>query len=195
MIYQLFHTIVLIISLPFMVLIAMLILFFSGFPIIFSQKRIGKGGKPFTMYKFRTMVLNAEELKDKYAKRNEASGPAFKMHNDPRFTPIGRFFSHTGLDELPQLFNVLLGDMALIGPRPLPVEEAQQLQFWQQKRQDILPGIISPWILDGYHRQTFDAWMKSDIAYIHQKSLFYDIKLFFSSIWFMVRLIYRECCK
>jgi lipopolysaccharide/colanic/teichoic acid biosynthesis glycosyltransferase len=195
MFYYLFSIAIVIISSPFMVVIAILIAISSGLPIVFTQKRIGKNGQPFTMYKFRTMVVNAEQKKKSLYKYNEASGPVFKIRNDPRFTPIGKWLSHTGLDELPQLVNVLKGNMQLIGPRPLPVLEAQQLKPWQKERQITKPGIISPWVLDGYHKKTFDEWMRSDIAYIHRKSFFFDVQIFFSSVWFMIRLISHECCK
>ncbi|MCX8009369.1 MAG: sugar transferase [Patescibacteria group bacterium] len=102
-------------------------------------------------------------------KHNEADGPVFKIHNDPRLTKFGAFLYHTGLDEIPQLFNVLFGTMAIIGPRPLPVEEARKLKPWQKQRECVLPGIISPWILDGYHKNTFNEWMESNIEYTQKQ--------------------------
>jgi lipopolysaccharide/colanic/teichoic acid biosynthesis glycosyltransferase len=187
-IYQLFVILVFILCLPVMVVIYTLVVVFSGFPVIFSQKRVGLAGRPFMMYKFRTMVVGAEKLKSKFQHLNIASGPAFKIRNDPRFTQIGKFLSHTGLDELPQIFNVIRGDMALIGPRPLPVTEAQKLQKWQKKREMIKPGIISPWIMNGYHTNTFDNWMKSDIEYTESKTFVGDLKLFSRALGFMARL-------
>jgi lipopolysaccharide/colanic/teichoic acid biosynthesis glycosyltransferase len=139
------------------------------------------------------MVANADSLKVRYIKYNEASGPAFKIHNDPRFTKIGRFLSHTGLDELPQLINVFKGEMVLIGPRPLPVSEAAKLKIWQREREKVKPGIISPWILEGYHKKTFDDWMKSDVAYAKTKSISVDINLFLRVVRFMVILFVHEC--
>ena len=136
--------VLIVLTLPLLLVVSGLIVVFSGFPIFFYQKRVGKNGAVFTMYKFRTMVGNAEKAKRNYVSLNESVGPAFKIHNDPRFTPIGKILSHTGLDELPQLFNVLRGDMALIGPRPLPVSEAKKLKPWMHARQQIRPGIISP---------------------------------------------------
>jgi len=153
---------------------------------------MGKNGKTFILYKFRTMVVGAERQQQRYKHLNEANGPAFKIRHDPRYTPFGKFLSHTGLDELPQLVNILNGDMALFGPRPLPVDEANKLTRWQQERHCIKPGIISPWILDGYHKKQFDDWMKSDLAYVKNKSFVYDLKLFIRSIVFMVRLIMVE---
>jgi lipopolysaccharide/colanic/teichoic acid biosynthesis glycosyltransferase len=153
---------------------------------------MGKNNKSFVLYKFRTMIPCAEKMQQKYKKQNQANGPVFKIHDDPRFTKIGRVLSHTGLDELPQLWNILLGNMALFGPRPLPVHEADKLLPWQKKRHSIKPGILSPWVLNGYHRRTFNEWMKSDCLYVHDKSLLYDTKLFFQSVGFMATLLYRE---
>lgn len=141
------------------------------------------------------MKRNADRLQGSYKKFNEADGPVFKIHNDPRFTPFGKFLSHTGLDELPQLWNVLIGNMSLIGPRPLPVAEAKKLKTWQKARHAIKPGIISPWVFEGYHQRSFDEWMKSDIAYAKNKSFFVDGELFFKSIVFITRLLWREIVK
>jgi lipopolysaccharide/colanic/teichoic acid biosynthesis glycosyltransferase len=179
---------------PLLAGIGLVVAIFSGFPIIFRQKRIGKKGKTFVMNKFRTMHTGAEAEQKKYQKLNEANGPVFKIRNDPRFTRIGKFLAHTGLDELPQLFNVLKGDMALVGPRPLPVIEAQKLTIAQKKRHDIRPGIISPWILDGYHKQSFETWMKSDIAYAKKKSFSYDLMLSFRTVLLLISLFFRELC-
>lgn len=144
------------------------------------------------MYKFRTMIIGADGLKKNLWKYNEADGPVFKIHDDPRFTPVGKFLSHTGLDELPQLWNVLKGDMALIGPRPLPVDEARKLTQWQRKRQTIKPGIISPWVLEGYHSRPFREWMKSDVFYVKRKTLWYDTVLCFRLLPYLTHLLLRE---
>lgn len=172
--------------------VTILIALVDGFPVLFRQRRIGKDGKPFTMYKFRTMVAGAEALQKKYAQQNEANGPVFKISNDPRFTRLGKLLSHTGLDELPQLLNVTRGEMALFGPRPLPVSEAKHLKPWMQRRHDIKPGIISSWIFEGYHSRPFDEWMKSDIAYAKKKSLWYDLGLSGKAVGFVGRLLVRE---
>jgi len=124
--------------------------------------------------------------------KNESSGPTFKIHNDPRFTRIGKFLSHTGLDELPQVFNVLHGDMALIGPRPLPVSEAEKLKPWMQARERVLPGIISPAILTGGYHKNFIAWMKSDVAYAKEKNVYTDMVLLIRMIPFLFGLVWRE---
>lgn len=179
-------------TLPLQVIIAVVIVVTSGFPFFFHQKRVGKDGKPFVMYKFRTMVVGAEKKQSLLKKKNEANGPVFKIHDDPRFTSVGRFLSHTGLDELPQIWNVLRGDMALIGPRPLPIYEAQKLTAWQRKREVVKPGIISPWVLDGYHSKPFSAWMKSDILYIKNKSFWYDVILSLKMLQHLGFLFLRE---
>ena len=184
-------TLIIVLS-PLFIVIAITLALLSGFPIIFTQKRTGLNGKRFLIYKFRTMTTDAEIKQKTLTKYNEANGPVFKIRNDPRYTNVGKFLAHTGLDELPQLINVLKGDMALIGPRPLPVAEAAKLTAWQRKRQTIKPGIISPWILEGYHTQTFDAWMKSDIAYTKKKSFSYDLALAGRTVVFLIRLFVRE---
>lgn len=187
--------IILLISLPVIVVVALLIFGLSGLPVFYRQRRTGYHGKSFIMYKFRTMIASAEKIKGEYRSLNEASGPVFKIKNDPRFTGIGKFLSHTGLDELPQLFNVFLGDMALIGPRPLPIKEAKKLKTWMKARELVKPGIISPWILEGYHRQSFDEWMKSDLRYVNDKSFISDVLLSFRTVGFFFSLFWREIFK
>lgn len=191
-VYFLFVFLLFAITVPVQLVVAVVIVVTTGFPALFRQKRVGRDGKTFTMYKFRTMIHGAETMQKTLKKMNEANGPVFKLYDDPRYTRFGKFLAHTGLDELPQLYNVLRGDMALLGPRPLPVSEERKLKAWQKVREQIKPGIISPWILDGYHRSTFDAWMRSDIAYIKEKSFWYDLRLFLRMIVFMSSLIRHE---
>lgn len=190
--YLLFILILFIITLPIQLVISVCILLTSGSPIFFLQRRMGKNRKTFILYKFRTMIVGSEQQQQRYTHLNEADSPVFKIRNDPRYTTFGRFLSHTGLDELPQLVNILHGDMALFGPRPLPTYEAKNLLPWQQERHTIKPGILSPWVLDGYHKKRFDDWMRSDLVYVKDKSFVYDLKLFIRSIIFMVRLLYQE---
>lgn len=178
-------------SLPCAITIGLFVVLVSGFPILFRQKRMGKNGKPFIMYKFRTMVNGAQRQQTKYLGRNESQGPAFKIHHDPRFTRIGKVLSHTGLDELPQLYNVIRGEMALIGPRPLPVSEAKKLKSWMRERERILPGIISPAILTGTYHKNFDAWMRSDVAYAANKNPWGDLWLFVRFVPFVAKLLVR----
>ena len=191
-IYRIFLLTIGISALPIFGTVALIVALIDGFPVFYLQKRVGKNGIPFTMYKFRTMDSGADAMQKKYARQNEADGPVFKIRDDPRFTKIGRFISHTGLDELPQLINVIRGEMALFGPRPLPVAEAAKLTKQQQERHRIKPGIISPWIFEGYHSRPFDEWMKSDIAYGRQKSLLYDIGLFGKAMVFVGKLFMGE---
>ena len=188
LVHHLLVLILSIISVPLQITVAILIAMTSGLPVFFSQKRAGKNGRPFVMYKFRSMRRSAEKEQKTLRSINEARGPVFKIHNDPRFTFLGKYLAHIGLDELPQLYNVLRGDMALFGPRPLPVSETATLTPWQNRRHAIKPGIISPWIVNGYHSQSFDAWMKSDIAYIREKSLWYDLRLACRTVKLLVSL-------
>jgi len=160
--------------------------------ILFKQKRLGKDKKVFVMYKFRTMVENAEDLKPKVYSLNEADGPVFKIRNDPRYTKIGKFLSHTGLDELPQIINVLKGDMALVGPRPLPVDEAKKIPKKYERRFSVLPGMTSLWILKGAHKLSFDEWMSLDLNYIKKKSLWYDSLILGKSFLLVLRFVFRE---
>jgi lipopolysaccharide/colanic/teichoic acid biosynthesis glycosyltransferase len=191
-IYRIGIIILIIATAPIMGVIIVGIVLTSGFPVFFSQKRVGKHGKIFVMYKFRTMIRGAQRMQKKLYLLNEAHGPVFKLYNDPRYTPIGKFLAHTGLDELPQLYNVLRGDMAILGPRPLPRAEERKLKSWQKVRESIKPGIISPWILDGYHETPFDAWMRSDIAYVKNKNFGYDLQLLARMIVYMGSLIGHE---
>lgn len=145
------------------------------------------------MYKFRTMKIGADKEQEKLKKMNEADGPVFKIKNDPRFTRIGIFLSHSGLDELPQLFNVVKGEMNLIGPRPLPVAEAKAIsKKYKVIRETVRPGIISPWVVSGYHSLTFEEWMKSDMNYIKNWSLQNDFLLLIKGICALKKIIFEE---
>lgn len=192
MMYALVIGVLFLFSLPLQLCIAIVLLATSGFPVLFRQVRIGKNGKPFVMYKFRTMVISAEALKRKHDRLNESHGPTFKIYDDPRFTRVGKVLSHTGLDELPQLVNVLCGEMAFVGPRPLPLSEAKKLKPWMRERENVLPGIISPAILTGKYHQDFDAWMKNDVAYTRNKSIWRDMSLLIEFIPFVAWLLGRE---
>jgi exopolysaccharide biosynthesis polyprenyl glycosylphosphotransferase len=168
---------------PILFVIAVIIKTTSKGPVFFKQKRVGLRGRTFYMYKFRTMVVNAEELKQSLMKMNEADGPVFKIKNDPRVTKIGRFLRKTGLDELPQFINVLLGDMSLVGPRPPVPEEVKQYERWQLRRLSIKPGITCTWqIKPNRNDISFDDWMKMDLQYIDNWSNKLDLVLFFKTI-------------
>ncbi|MBU1117980.1 sugar transferase [Patescibacteria group bacterium] len=182
----------LLVSLPLMVVIALLVWIFSGWPIFFCQKRVGFRGKIFNIIKFRTMRRDAELLKKAYRQLNEADGPVFKIRNDPRLTRVGKFLFHSGLDEMPQFINMIKGEMVLVGPRPLPVEEERKIGKKYMKREEVRPGIVSPWILSGYHKMKFEDWMESDLGYVKNKSLWGDFKIVLRSCGLMGKLLIRE---
>ena len=167
---------------PLFIIIAIIIKFTSKGPVFFSQKRVGRNGKEFDMYKFRSMVVNAEELKEKLAAQNEMSGPMFKMKDDPRVTKVGKFIRKTSLDELPQLWNVLKGDMSLVGPRPSLPKEVAQFDEWMHKRLDVKPGLTCYWQVSGRNNIDFEDWMKLDVKYVEERNLWIDIKLIFKTV-------------
>ena len=154
--------------------------------IFFSQKRVGQNGKEFKMYKFRSMVHNAEELKENLLKQNERSGPMFKMKNDPRVTKVGKFIRKTSLDELPQLINVLKGEMSLVGPRPSLPKEVEQFKPWMLKRLSVKPGLTCYWQVYGRNNIGFEDWMNLDIKYVEERSLIIDIKLIFKTVFVLL---------
>jgi lipopolysaccharide/colanic/teichoic acid biosynthesis glycosyltransferase len=158
-------------------------------PFLFKQWRCGKNKKPFLIYKIRTMTVDSEKLKEKYRHLNQADGPVFKIYDDPRFTKIGRLISRLGLDELPQLINILRGKMSFVGPRPFPVEEAQKIPKKYQKRFFVKPGIVSSWVVAGAFHNDFDRWMRLDLQDIEKKSLWYDLKIIAKSVKFWVKLV------
>jgi lipopolysaccharide/colanic/teichoic acid biosynthesis glycosyltransferase len=163
--------------LPVVGILALLITVTSpGAPAVFIQQRTGMGGRRFSLYKFRSMVPNAEELKTKYAHLNELQWPDFKITNDPRITPLGRFLRKTSLDELPQLFNILKGDMSLVGPRPTSFG-AETYKLWHTERLDVLPGLTGLWQVEGRASLEFDDRLRLDIIYIERRSLALDFAL------------------
>lgn len=178
--------------LPVYTILSLLVLAADGWPVLYIQKRVGFGGKYFELYKFRTMYKGAEKDKEKYINLNEASGPVFKIKKDPRFHVFGAFLSHTGMDELPQFWNIVKGEMSIIGPRPLPIDESKKIPEKYKLRESVLPGIVSPWIFRGYHKMSFSDWMKSDVEYVRNKSFSGDLKLVFMAIGLLVGLILRE---
>jgi exopolysaccharide biosynthesis polyprenyl glycosylphosphotransferase len=168
---------------PIMLIIAILIKATSKGPIVFKQERVGLRGRKFYIYKFRTMVQNAEDLKAKLEALNESDGPTFKIKKDPRITPIGSFLRKTGLDELPQLFNVLKGEMSLIGPRPPLASEVEKYERWHLRRLSVKPGITCTWqIIPNRNEVVFDKWMKLDIQYIDSWSIKKDLLLIVKTI-------------
>lgn len=154
----------------------------------FSQPRVGKNGQIFNMYKFRSMVTDAEKILKHLKEKNEMSGPMFKMKNDPRVTKIGRFIRKTSIDELPQLFNVLKGEMSLVGPRPNLPKEVAQFNEYHRLKLLAKPGITCYWQVMGRNNIDFEDWMKLDIKYVEEKNIWVDIKLIFKT----VRLLFGD---
>lgn len=168
---------------PIYIVVAICIKLESKGPVLFSQERVGEGGRIFKMYKFRSMVINAEELKNKLNELNEVDGPMFKIKDDPRITKVGKFIRRTSIDELPQLFNVLKGEMSLVGPRPsLPVE-VEKFEPWMKQRLEVKPGLTCYWQVTGRNSIGFEEWMKLDIKYVEDKSLLLDMKLIFKTFF------------
>lgn len=151
-------------------------------PIFFSQKRVGKNGRVFKMMKFRSMVSNAEERLQELLALNEVSGAMFKMKNDPRVTRVGRFIRKTSVDELPQLFNVLRGEMSLVGPRPPLEREVEQYSDYAMQRLIVIPGCTGLWQVSGRSNVGFEEMVELDLQYIRNRSLYYDIKIIFKTV-------------
>lgn len=150
--------------------------------VFFAQERNGKYPKTFKMYKFRSMVHNAEDLLKDLMDRNEQTGPVFKINDDPRITKVGKFIRRTSIDELPQLFNVLKGDMSLVGPRPPIPHEVDQYNSYQMQRLAVKPGLTCIWQVSGRNNIGFDEWVEMDIEYIKTRNLWLDIKLIFKTV-------------
>ena len=169
---------------PLFLLIALLIKLLSpGGPVFFIQPRVGYNRRPFKMIKFRSMVPNAEQLQPTLEAANEANGAAFKIKNDPRVTPLGHILRKLSMDELPQLFNVIKGDMSLVGPRPLPLRDVQRFEaLWLKRRFSMKPGITCLWQVNGRDHEDFDAWVRQDLEYIDRWSLGLDLKILAKTI-------------
>ena len=168
---------------PLFLLIALAVLATSAGPIFFAQKRVGLNKRQFTMYKFRTMIPGAENLQETLLGQNEMSGPVFKIRNDPRVTPVGRILRKSSLDELPQLWNVLKGDMSLVGPRGMSVRDYQLFrEDWPCRRFSVRPGITCLWQVSGRNSIPFEEWMQLDMAYIDQWSLWLDLTILLRTI-------------
>jgi len=169
---------------PILIFCTIAIRLTSKGPVFFRQQRSGLNGRPFTMYKFRSMVTDAEQRKDELQAYNEMAGPVFKVTNDPRITPIGKFLRRRSFDELPQLFNVLKGEMSLVGPRPLPVDETMQFdELAHRRRLSVKPGLTCLWQISGRNKVTdFKEWVRLDLEYIDNWSLWLDIKILLRTI-------------
>ena len=175
--------VLLIVLLPIFICIIILIKITSKETVFFVWNVIGKNGKPFTGYKFRTMINYADDYKMKLQKFNEMKGPVFKIKNDPRITKLGKFLRKFSLDELPQLWSVLKGDMSLVGPRPAGPHEWNQYKQWHKRKLSVTPGITCLWQVNGRNEiYEFDEWVKLDLEYIDNWSLWLDIKILFKTI-------------
>lgn len=173
----------LVILFPVLFLVAVLIKFTSKGPVFFRQERIGYNRRKFYMLKFRTMVPDAEKMQDQLEHLNEADGPAFKISNDPRITPVGKWLRKTSLDEIPQIINVLKGEMSLVGPRPLPVRDVLGIdERWQKRRFSMRPGLTCLWQINGRNRIKFTEWMKLDLEYIDKWSIRLDFEILAKTI-------------
>ncbi len=168
---------------PVLVAVALAVFFGDGKIPVYRSVRIGKDGKPFTMYKFRSMRPDADDAKKKLAAKNERKdGPLFKIENDPRITPVGRFIRRYDLDELPQLFNVILGNMSLVGPRPHLPEEVGKYEEWQKRVLTLKPGITGMAQVNGRHKNSFEDEVRLDVFYIEHWSVFLDLKILLKTV-------------
>lgn len=173
----------LIVLLPILIIVAIFVKIESQGPIFFSQERVGKHGKIFKMYKFRSMVINAEQIKEQLIDKNERTGPMFKINNDPRITTVGKFIRRTSIDELPQLVNILKGEMSIVGPRPSLPDEVKEFDDWMLQRLNVKPGLTCYWQVAGRNDIEFEEWMKLDVKYVNERNIFIDailvLKTFF----------------
>jgi exopolysaccharide biosynthesis polyprenyl glycosylphosphotransferase len=174
--------VILVVALPLLLTLALLVRLTSAGPVVFRQERAGFHGRRFRMYKFRTMVEGAEQIRDQVAHLNEMHGPVFKVTDDPRLTGVGRLLRKYSLDELPQLLNVLKGEMSLVGPRPLPLYEANRIKGAQRRRLAMRPGITGLWQVAGRNTVDFDEWMRLDLLYVDQWSLGLDFQILLRTI-------------
>ena len=168
---------------PMFIAVAVLVKRDSPGPVFFTQTRVGLNKRMFSLIKFRTMSANSEALQPQLEHLNEADGPVFKIRNDPRITRVGRFLRRSSIDEMPQLFNVLLGHMSLVGPRPLPLRDVERFEFdWQRRRFSIRPGITCLWQVHGRSTLSFDQWMKLDMLYIERRCLLLDFTILLQTV-------------
>jgi lipopolysaccharide/colanic/teichoic acid biosynthesis glycosyltransferase len=168
--------------LPLLPLIVVLIKLDSPGPVVFAQRRVGRHGRLFTCYKFRSMVKDAEALKSELAELNEATGPAFKIRRDPRITMVGAFLRRSSLDEVPQLVNVLLGHMSIVGPRPQIPTEVELYERWHRRRLEVTPGITCLWQIAGRSHIGFDEWMRLDLEYVRRRGMRLDLWIIFRTM-------------
>jgi len=168
----------LIVLAPFLLVVAVLVKLTSPGPVLFNQTRIGLNKRQFRIYKFRTMIVEAEKMQNELLSRNEMAGPVFKITDDPRVTPLGKMLRKSSIDELPQLFNVLKGDMSLVGPRAMSLRDYRLFdQDWHRRRFSVKPGITCTWQINGRNSVPFEKWMELDMQYIDKWSLWLDFKI------------------
>ena len=172
-----------IILLPIFFIVFLAIKIESKGPVIFSQERVGINNKSFKMYKFRSMVVNAEDLKEVLKKQNERKGPMFKIKDDPRVTRVGKFIRKTSIDELPQLLNILKGEMSIVGPRPSLPNEVREFEPWMMDRLKVKPGLTCYWQVSGRDQIGFEKWMELDVKYVKDRSFLLDLKLIFKTFF------------
>lgn len=167
---------------PVFLLLALAVRLDSRGPILYRSRRVGEGGRIFAFYKFRSMVTGADAIRDQLQHMNEVDGPVFKISHDPRITRVGVFLRRTSLDELPQLWNILIGDMTLVGPRPPIPAEVLQYEPWQLRRLSVRPGLTCLWQISGRSEIGFDEWMRLDMQYIENRSFSLDMKILLRTI-------------
>lgn len=180
-----FATLALVILSPVLLVIVIAVKLTSPGPIFYQWNVIGRDGAPFTGYKFRTMVLDADARKSALLRHNERKGPTFKMRDDPRVTSVGRILRKFSLDELPQLWSVLKGDMSLIGPRPVGPIEWQHFEPWQRRKLSMTPGLVCLWPIWRTTKE-FSEWIRLDLEYVDTWSIWLDVKIFFGAILFVL---------
>lgn len=168
--------------LPLFLVLAAAIKLDTPGPVLYRSVRVGRAGRPFTFYKLRSMIHGAEQYRHRLSHLNEVTGPVFKIAKDPRITKIGRFLRRTSLDELPQILNVIKGDMSLVGPRPPIPDEVRQYEPWQLRRLSVRPGITCLWQISGRSRLGFDEWMRLDMEYIDRRGFSLDLKILFQTL-------------
>jgi lipopolysaccharide/colanic/teichoic acid biosynthesis glycosyltransferase len=182
-----FATAALILSLPLMAVVALAILSDSGWPVLFRQRRCGKKGKEFNMMKFRSMRADAAEIRARIGHLNECDGPVFKISNDPRFTRIGRILRKYSLDEIPQLWNVLRGDMSVVGPRPLAESELRTCPSWREARLQVKPGLTGLWQVSSREKKSFHDWILHDLRYVRDQSFLLDMSILVRTLTVLAR--------
>lgn len=175
-------SVILLLLVPVIPLVALMIRLDSEGPVFYRQDRVGKGGRPFKFYKFRSMRVHSDRMRADLEAKNELAGPVFKMKNDPRVTAVGFFLRRSSLDEIPQIFNVMKGDMSIVGPRPPLPNEVAKYEAWHRRRLEVKPGITCLWQVTGRSQVEFDEWMRLDIEYMSRRSLRTDFVIFLKTI-------------